>query len=598
MKRAVGDEVKVEADVFTDGHDAVVAELLFRREDAHDWRIVPMEFLGNDHWTASFRVEELGCYEYTVRAWTDAFLTWQRDLAKRQAAGQDLAVDFLIGGALSCNPVLKDAARPPAERYRTAMSLRPPPPDASRVVTYDKTLSVVVDPVRARFSSWYELFPRSVRGDGKHATFRDLIAFLPEVEAMGFDVLYLPPVHPIGMTERKGKNNALQAKPDDVGSPWAIGAREGGHKALNPQLGTFADFDALVTAAGRRGISVALDIAFQCSPDHPYVREHAEWFKQRPDGTVQYAENPPKKYQDIYPFDFESKDWRGLWAELKSVFEFWLQHGVTIFRVDNPHTKAFAFWEWCIADLKAKHAEVIFLSEAFTRPRVMHKLAKLGFTQSYTYFTWRNTRWELTEYFTELTQHASREYFRPNVWPNTPDILHAYLQHGGRPAFITRLVLATTLAANYGMYGPAFELMDNTPREPGSEEYLNSEKYEIKRWARDSPDSLRPLVTRLNQVRKDNVALQSDWSLRFHATDNEQLICYSKEAGDNLILVAVNLDPKNTQAGWIDFDRAPADTYELHDLVAAGHYTWSGRHNFVQLNPHTLPAHVFRVTRK
>jgi len=598
VKRAVGDEVTVEADVFTDGHDAVVAELLFRKENEPDWQAVPMEFLGNDHWRASFWVHELGRYEYTVRGWTDPFVTWQRDLRKRQEAGQDLSVDFLIGGSLSCNPVLKDAARPPAERYQTGITLKPPPPDPSRVLTYERTLSVVVDPVRARFSSWYELFPRSIRGDGTHANLRDLIAFLPDVEAMGFDVLYLPPVHPIGVTERKGKNNALTAEPDDVGSPWAIGAKEGGHKALHSELGTFADFDSLVKEAGKRNISIALDIAFQCSPDHPYVREHPEWFRARPDGTIQYAENPPKKYQDIYPFDFESKDWRGLWQELKSVFEFWIGHGVTIFRVDNPHTKAFAFWEWCISDLKAKHPELIFLSEAFTRPRVMHKLAKLGFTQSYTYFTWRNTRYELTEYFTELSQQASREYFRPNVWPNTPDILHEHLQTGGRPAFIARLVLATTLAANYGMYGPAFELMDNTPREPGSEEYLNSEKYEIKRWERERPDSLRPLIARLNAVRKENAALQSDWTLRFHPTDNDQLICYSKQAGDNLILVVVNLDPRHVQSGFVDFDRAPGTTYALQDLVASGNYTWNGPRNYVQLNPHTLPAHVFRVTRK
>jgi starch synthase (maltosyl-transferring) len=598
VKRAVGDDVTVEADVFTDGHDAVVAELLYRKAGAADWTTLAMEFLGNDHWTASFRVEELGRYEYTVRGWTDAFLTWQRDLKKREAAGQDLSVDFLIGGALSCNPVLKDAARPAKERYATALALKPPPPDAARVWTYDQTLSVVVDPVRARFSTWYELFPRSVRGDGTHASFRDLIAFLPEVEAMGFDVLYLPPVHPIGVTERKGKNNALKAERGDVGSPWAIGGKEGGHKAIHPQLGTFADFDALVSAAAKNGISIALDIAFQCSPDHPYVGEHPEWFRQRPDGTVQYAENPPKKYQDIYPFEFESRDWRGLWQELKSVFEFWVGHGVTLFRVDNPHTKSFAFWEWCIAELKAKHPELIFLSEAFTRPRVMHKLAKLGFTQSYTYFTWRNTRSELTEYFTELAQESTREYFRPNVWPNTPDILHEYLQQGGRPAFVVRAVLAATLAANYGMYGPAFELMERTPREPGSEEYLNSEKYEIKRWHRERPDSLRGLIARLNQVRKENPALQRDWNLRFHPTDNEQLLCYSKAEGENLILVAVNLDPHHQQAGWVDFDRAPGATYALEDLVAAGHYTWSGRRNFVQLNPHTLPAHVFRVTRK
>jgi len=594
----VGDDVVVEADVFTDGHDAVVAELMYRKVGAAEWKTIAMEFLGNDHWTGSFRVEELGRYEYTVRGWTDAFLTWQRDLKKREEAGQDLSVDFLIGGALSCNPVLKDAARPAKERYAAGIALKPPPPDPSRVLQYERTLQVQVDPVRARFSTWYELFPRSVRGDGTHATFRDVIKILDDVRDMGFDVLYLPPVHPIGVTERKGKNNALKADHSDVGSPWAIGAKEGGHKALHPRLGTFEDFDALVAAAKSKGISVALDIAFQCSPDHPYVREHPEWFRSRPDGTIQYAENPPKKYQDIYPFDFESRDWRGLWAELKSIFEFWIGHGVTIFRVDNPHTKAFAFWEWCIGELKAKHPELIFLAEAFTRPRVMHRLAKLGFTQSYTYFTWRNTRWELTEYFTELTKDESREYFRPNVWPNTPDILHEYLQTGGRPAFIARAVLAATLAANYGLYGPAFELMEAKPREPGSEEYLDSEKYEIKRWDRDRPGNLRELISRLNAIRHDNPALQSDWSLRFHTCDNDQLLCYSKEEGDNLIFVCVNLDPRYTQAGFVDFDRAPGDSYVLDDLVAGSHYTWSGRRNFVQLDPHTLPAHVFRVTRK
>jgi starch synthase (maltosyl-transferring) len=415
---------------------------------------------------------------------------------------------------------------------------------------------------------------------------------------MGFDVLYLPPIHPIGMTERKGKNNRLKAEVTDVGSPWAIGGKEGGHKAIHPQLGNLEDFRALVAAARSHGIQIALDIAFQVSPDHPYAREHPEWFKQRPDGTIQYAENPPKKYQDIYPFDFESREWRALWQELKSVFEFWIERGVTIFRVDNPHTKAFAFWEWCIGELKQKHPELIFLAEAFTRPRVMHKLAKLGFTQSYTYFTWRNARWELVEYFTELAQSESREYFRPNVWPNTPDILHEFLQQGGRAAFVIRAVLASTLSANYGMYGPAFELMEATPREPGSEEYLNSEKYEIRQWDRNRADSLRPLISRLNQIRREHVALQSDWSLRFHPTENDQLLCYSKEVGDDLILVCVNLDVRHPQAGHVDFDRAPGDAYEVEDLLAAGRYTWHGRRNFLMLNPQQLPAHVFRVTRK
>ncbi|HYX66900.1 MAG TPA: maltotransferase domain-containing protein, partial [Burkholderiales bacterium] len=562
-----------------------------------EWQHVPMEFLGNDHWRAAFPVERLGRYEYTVRGWTDPFLTWQRDLAKRKEAGQDLSVDFLIGAELADVPELRDASLPEDVRYRAAMQAVPPLPDAAKISTYERTLEVVVDPVRARFSTWYELFPRSVRGDGEHGTFRDVIDRLPEIEAMGFDVLYFPPIHPIGMTERKGKNNALAAEPDDVGSPWAIGAKEGGHKAVHPQLGSFDEFHELIGESQRRGISVALDIAFQCSPDHPYVREHPEWFRQRPDGTVQYAENPPKKYQDIYPFDFETRDWRSLWQELKSVFEFWIGHGVKIFRVDNPHTKSFAFWEWCIGELKAKHPELILLSEAFTRPRVMHKLAKLGFTQSYTYFTWRNTRWELTQYFTELTGDPSREYFRPNVWPNTPDILHEFLQHGGRPAFIVRVVLAATLAANYGLYGPAFELMEHEPREPGSEEYLHSEKYEIRRWDRSRSDSLSELIGRLNRIRHENAALQSDWSLQFHPTDNDQLLVYSKQSESNLILVAVSLDPRYVQSGWVDFAWGEGRTYEVEDLLGGGRYTWAGRRNFLQLNPQTLPAHVFRVVR-
>jgi starch synthase (maltosyl-transferring) len=592
VKRAIGDEVQVEADVFADGHDAVACELLWRFSSEKEWQSVPMEFRLNDHWVASFRVEKLGRYQYTVRGWTDPFLTWRRDLVKRRDAEQDLSVDFLIGAELIDNEVLADETRTPEERYQAAMDVELPPPDENRTTAFEKILEVVVDPVRARFSSWYEMFPRSARGDGRHATFRDVIERLDYVEELGFDVLYLPPVHPIGVTARKGKNNAIAAQPGEVGSPWAIGAKEGGHKALHPDLGTFDDFHALVLQAEKRGMQIALDIAFQCSPDHPYVREHPEWFHWRPDGTVQYAENPPKKYQDIYPFEFEGPAWKSLWEELKSVFEFWIGHGVKIFRVDNPHTKPFAFWEWLIADLKNKHPELIFLSEAFTRPRIMHKLAKLGFTQSYTYFTWRNSKSELTEYFTELTQHESREYFRPNVWPNTPDILHETLQTGGRPAFIVRVVLAATLAANYGLYGPAYELQERTPREPGSEEYLNSEKYEIKRWDLERPDSLRPLISRLNRIRNENPALQSDWSLKFHPVDNDQLLVFSKRAEENEILVVVNLDVRNPQSGWVNFEPC-----EVHDLLSGGHWTWSGARHYVELSPHTLPAHVFRVTR-
>ena len=586
VKRAVGEQVVVEADVFADGHDAVACELLYRFYSDKDWVRVPMELRHNDHWRAAFTVEKPGRYQYTLRGWTDPFLTWRRDLEKRQEAGQDIGIDLRIGSQLLGSNI---------KSYEEAMKALSPAPPAERITTYEKNLEVAVDPVRARFSTWYEMFPRSARGDGRHATFKDVIARLPYVQEMGFDVLYFPPIHPIGTTARKGKNNAMRAGPGDVGSPWAIGAAEGGHKAIHPALGTFEDFHELIKQAERRNIAIALDIAFQCSPDHPYVGEHPEWFRWRPDGTVQYAENPPKKYQDIYPFEFDTQAWKELWEELKSIFEFWAGHGVKIFRVDNPHTKAFAFWEWVIKELKTKNPELIFLSEAFTRPRVMHKLAKLGFTQSYTYFTWRNHKAELVEYFTELAQSPSREYFRPNLWPNTPDILHETLQAGGRPAFIVRLVLAATLAANYGIYGPAYELLERLPREPGSEEYLNSEKYEIKRWDLERPDSLSELIGRLNRIRRENAALQGDWSLRFHEVDNPQLLVYSKEAGDNLILVAVNLDLHYPQSGWVDLDFH--GLCEVHDLLGGGRWTWTGRRNYIELNPHILPAHVFRVTR-
>jgi starch synthase (maltosyl-transferring) len=594
VKRSIGEDVLVEADVFADGHDQVACELLWKFQDETDWRRAPMEFRFNDHWAAAFTVEKLGRYQYKVRGWVDPFLTWRRDLVKRRDAGQDLSIDFLIGARLIKDAILGDESRAAEERYQAAMSAQPPPPTAEMVLE-SEPLEVVVDPVKARFSTWYETFPRSARRDGQHGTFRDVVALLPYVQEMGFDVLYFPPIHPIGSTARKGKNNAVSAQPGEVGSPWAIGAKEGGHKAVLPELGSLSDFRQLVEEAKQRGIDVALDIAFQCSPDHPYVKEHPEWFRARPDGTIQYAENPPKKYQDIYPFDFETRAWQSLWQELKSVFEFWVEQGVKIFRVDNPHTKAFAFWEWCIGELKRAHPELVFLSEAFTRPRVMHKLAKIGFTQSYTYFTWRNTKEELIDYFTELTQHPSREYFRPNVWPNTPDILHEALQHGGRPAFIVRLVLAATLAANYGIYGPAYELLEHRPREPGSEEYLDSEKYEVKRWERSRPDSLKALIARLNRLRHDNPALQRDWNLRFHPVDNHQLLAYSKQHGDNIILVVVNLDFHHPQSGWVELDFE--GSYQVHDVLSGGRYAWSRGRNYVQLSPHQLPAHVFQVQR-
>jgi starch synthase (maltosyl-transferring) len=478
-------------------------------------------------------------------------------------------------------------------------------PDPRLQSRYRHELAVVVDRERAQFSAWYELFPRSWAAEpGKHGTLRDVAARLDYVARMGFDVLYLPPIHPIGRSFRKGKNNSTEAAPGDEGSPWAIGAAEGGHTAIHPSLGSLADFKELERRARAAGLEIALDIAFQCSPDHPWVTQHPEFFKKRPDGSIQYAENPPKKYQDIYPLDFESSNWRGLWDELKNVFEFWMEQGVRIFRVDNPHTKAFPFWEWAIGELKAKDPELIFLAEAFTRPRVMEQLAKLGFNQSYTYFAWRNSKEELTDYLRELTGTRMREYFRPNFWPNTPDILTEALQHGGLPAFKSRLVLAGTLAANYGIYGPAFELGVNLPASPGSEEYLNSEKYEIKSWDLNDPASLSPLLAKLNHARRSNPALQSNERLRFHPTDNPSLLCYSKRTADgaNAILAVVSLDPFHVQSGWVSLDLAElglgaAEAFRVQDLLAGPTYPWRGARNYVELRPWEIPAHLFRVIR-
>ena len=468
---------------------------------------------------------------------------------------------------------------------------------------YDKELRIVVDRPMAEFSSWYEIFPRSCADQpGKHGTLRDCAARLPSIAELGFSVLYLPPIHPIGRSYRKGMNGRLAASPDDVGSPWAIGSEEGGHKSVHPLLGTLADFKQLVEKAREHEIEIALDIAYQCSPDHPYVKEHPQWFRKRPDGTIQYAENPPKKYQDIYPIDFDTEDWHALWDELKSVLLFWCEQGVRIFRVDNPHTKAFRFWEWVIGEVKKDYPETIFLAEAFTRPKVMYRLAKLGFTQSYTYFTWRNTKAELTEYFTELTRTDTVEFFRPNLWPNTPDILPEYLQAGGRPAFMSRLILAATLGANYGIYGPAFELCVNAPREPGSEEYLDSEKYQIKEWNIESPDSLRGLIARVNQIRAVNPALHHNRTLRFYTVDNDEIICFAKhsENPSNSIVVALNLDPHHTQSGWVDLPLAdlgldPTKPFQMHDLLTDARYLWNGPRNYLSLNPASVPAHIFRV---
>jgi starch synthase (maltosyl-transferring) len=629
VKRIAGDAVDVEAHCFADGHDKLRVVLRWQSVDANDVYEVEMKPQSNDRWTAQFTAPRAGRYRYTVTARVDPFESWRRELERREDEA-DIRLALSVGGALiddaaaratgadadilaQWSAQLREAARDDSADAHSHKALALDAARAALVSRYaardlasTATLELVADRKRAGFSSWYEMFPRSAGTvPGRHGTFRDVQERLPYLAEMGFDVLYFPPIHPIGRINRKGLNNTLAATPKDVGSPWAIGAAEGGHKDILPQLGSLEDFRHLLRKARGLGIEIALDIAFQCAPDHPYVKAHPQWFKHRPDGSVQYAENPPKKYQDIYPFDFETEDWRALWDELKSIVEYWIEQGVGIFRVDNPHTKPFGFWEWLINEIKRDHPEVIFLAEAFTRPKLMHRLAKLGFSQSYTYFTWRNTKQELTEYFTDLAQGPGRQYYRPNVWPNTPDILHEMLQSGLRPVFAARLVLAATLAANYGIYGPTYELLESEPREPGSEEYRDSEKYQLRHWSVDKADSLWSLIARINRIRKDNPALQSDRGLHFCPIDNDQLIAYLKmdEDSGNVILTVVNLDPHRTQSGWVDLDVAALkldaeQPYQVHDLLSDQRYIWRGRFNYIMLDPARAPAHVFRLRRR
>lgn len=619
IKRVVGERVSVEADIFADGHDSLAAVLKFRAEENSEWNETPMFFLKNDRWRGEFVVATLEKYFYTIEAWVDPFKSWQKNLQKKIEAGQNVSIELQMGAKLIESAAQRAAARDAenllerANEFKTGksatgesvekrafdedltgmMSHYSARPFSSR---YEKELPVIVDLERAQFGAWYELFPRSFGG------LKACEEQLPRIARMGFDILYLPPVHPIGKQFRKGKNNNMDCEPDEPGSPWAIGSNEGGHKAIHPELGTLEDFKKLVARAKEFDIEIALDIAFQCSPDHPYIREHPEWFRKRPDGTIQYAENPPKKYQDIVPFDFECDDWKNLWLELKSIFDYWIEQGVKIFRVDNPHTKTFTFWEWCIGELKANHPELIFLAEAFTRPKPMGRLAKLGFTQIYNYFPWRNSKDELEKYFTELTQTSTAEFLRPNLWPNTPDILTQFLQMDGRVAFAIRLVLAATLGASYGIYGPAFELCESAPREAGSEEYLNSEKYEIRRWDLSAPQSLEDLVARVNQIRRENPALQSNRNLKFHRTDNPELIAYTKstDSGDDTVLTVVNLNPHFKHSGWLefslgDFGLDTSKTFQMHDLLTDARYLWRGEKNYVELNPEKSPAHIFRL---
>ena len=625
IKRIVGEDLVVEADIFKDGHDVVAAILKWRVLGKRAWRETPMNFVDNDRWRGICTLYDEDIHEYTVEAWTDAFRSWQAEFAKKFEAGiSDLRSEALEGAALV--EAAARRARDRADRKRLlefsqqistganseiraiAQSgelavLMATYPDRAAATQYDPPLRVVVDRPAALIAAWYEFFPRSAEGRGdRGSTFRDCLPRVDDARAMGFDVIYFPPIHPIGHTNRKGRNNSTTYEPGEPGVPWAIGSEAGGHKAVEPSLGTLEDFDWLEKEVRKRGMEIALDFAINCSPDHPYVKEHPDWFYKRPDGTIKYAENPPKKYEDIYPLNFHCENWRELWAELKSVVLFWADRGVRIFRVDNPHTKPVAFWEYLISGVREKYPDTIFLSEAFTRPKMMKALAKAGFNQSYTYFTWRNSKHELIEYFTELTQTDMSEYFRPNLWTNTPDILPFVLQEGGRPAFMIRVALAATLSPLYGIYS-GYELCENEPL-PGREEYLDSEKYQFKERDWNAPGNIKDWIARLNKIRKENRALQFYTNLRFHDADNDAILFYSKmtAARDNIILVVVNLDPHRKQNSFVyvpieSFGQMESDVYQVEDLLSGARYTWRGRRNYVELDPDIQPAHVFLVRR-
>ncbi|HNP97355.1 MAG TPA: DUF3416 domain-containing protein, partial [Cyclobacteriaceae bacterium] len=557
-----------------------------------------MTHRGNDSWACDIQLDKQINYVFTVEAWIDHFETWYDGIVKKINANIDVSVELMEGAnylkelSAGKNKELDTIASLFEDKKKTKESIgKVTSASFAQIVhqfplrhfetRYPKELVVKVESSRTLFTTWYELFPRSASSTGKHGTFHDVIKLLPRIESMGFDVLYLPPIHPIGKINRKGGNNSTTSKPGEPGSPWAIGSDEGGHKAVHPELGTLADYKKLISESRSRGIDIALDLAFQCAPDHPYVKEHPEWFRQRPDGSIQYAENPPKKYQDIYPFDFECGNWKELWEELKSVTLFWIENGVTIFRVDNPHTKPIPFWEWLITEVHKTHPDIIFLAEAFTRPKIMSSLAKVGFNQSYTYFTWRVSKGELIEYMNELVFGPSRNYFRPNFWPNTPDILPYHLQHQSENIFILRLALAATMSSNYGIYGPPYEMCDNDPV-PGKEEYNNSEKYEVKKYDWKRTNRMTDIITILNKARKEHRALQSTWNIHFCAIENPNLIAYIKSTPDlsDIILTVVNLDPHNKHQGYVQLPKALLGlgdfiNMKLNDLVTGEWFTWT-----------------------
>jgi starch synthase (maltosyl-transferring) len=625
VKRVVGEDLAVEADVFKDGHDVVAAALKWRTLGETRWQETPMHHLDNDRWRGLCTLYENAIYEYTVEAWTDTFRGWREEFAKKFEAGVPTLTTERLEGALLLEAAaeraydhndanrlhelsqkiqISDAAEVNAIAHSGELEvLMATYPDRAGATQYSPPPRVIVDRTIARTAAWYEFFPRSAEGRAdRGSTLRASLPRIDDAKAMGFDVIYFPPVHPIGLTNRKGRNNSTTALPQDPGVPYAIGSDAGGHKDVDPALGTIDDFDWLQNEVRRRGMEIALDFAINCSPDHPYVREHPEWFYKRPDGSIKYAENPPKKYEDIYPLNFRCEDWPALWAEMKSIILFWAEHGVRIFRVDNPHTKPLPFWEYLINGVRARYPDVIFLSEAFTRPKMMKALAKAGFHQSYTYFTWRNSKQELTEYFTELTQTDMREYFRGNLFTNTPDILPFALQDGGRPAFMIRVALAATLSSLYGIYS-GFELCENQAL-PGREEYLDSEKYQFKERDWDAPGNIKDWIARLNKIRRENRALQFYDNLQFHHADNDAILFYAKmtTSRDDIILVVVNLDPHRKQSSYVDvpidqFGPMEADIYQVHDLISGARYIWRGRRNYVELDPEIQPAHVFRVRR-
>ena len=621
VKREVGDRFEVWADIFKEGHDVLAAVLKYREKGAGGWSEAPMRLYENDRWTGGFDLRKNTRYEYTIEAWMDGFDTWRVEVGKKVGAGQNVELELIEGrriveDAFSSSQDKRlgqtlagfDAAgyegRLALLRSDEVRDLMWEHPDRSTSTVYGRTLEVVVDRERARYGAWYEMFPRSQGTEpGRSATFGEAERRLSEIAGMGFDVVYLTPIHPIGETHRKGPNNALNAGPDDPGSPYAIGSEEGGHKAVHPGLGTLEDFRRFVDAAREHAMEVALDLAIQCSPDHPYIKEHPEWFRFRPDGSIKYAENPPKKYQDIVNVDFYSEDRENLWREWLDVILFWVEQGVKIFRVDNPHTKPFPFWEWAIREVQEEHPEVIFLAEAFTRPKVMRALAKLGFTQSYTYFTWRNHKQELTEYLVELTQDWPREYMRPNFFPNTHDILPHILQFGGRPAFQMRFVLAATLSSTYGIYS-GFELCENTPRgEPGTTVYYqDSEVYEYKVRDWDRPGNIKDYIKRINEIRRDNPALHYLKNLSFYEAPNDNILFYGKRTGDNAVFVAVNLDPDvahdtHVQFPLWEFGIGETEGYVVEELITGREMPATGSWFWVRLDPESSPAEIFRLRK-